>query len=111
MITAALFGFLGAIARYGCALLVETRSGNPKIATWIVNSSGSLAIGLCIGNGVAAASGLFAFLGAFTTFSTMALDGVKDWEAGRRSDAAIYLLGTLLSGILLFTVGYTLAAR
>ncbi|MBT2584014.1 CrcB family protein [Planococcus sp. ISL-109] len=110
MIGIAVFGFLGAVTRYLCYVLAESRFKQPKLATWFVNSSGSLAIGLCLGGGVAAASGIFGFLGAFTTFSTMALDCVKDFEDGKWRQAVMYIFATLLAGLLLFAVGYYAAS-
>lgn len=110
MIGIAMFGFLGAVARYLCYVFAESRSRQPKLATWFVNSSGSLAIGLCLGSGVTEPSGILGFLGAFTTFSTMALDCVKDAEDGKWRQAIVYIVATLLAGLLLFTVGYYTAS-
>lgn len=110
MIGIAVFGFLGAVARYLCYVFAESRSRQPKLATWFVNSSGSLAIGLCLGSGVTEPSGILGFLGAYTTFSTMALDCVKDAEDGNWGQAIVYIVTTLLAGLLLFTVGYYTAS-
>lgn len=110
MISIAIFGFLGAIARYLCYLVVENRWRQPKFATWFVNSLGSLIIGVCIGAGVSAASGIFGFLGAFTTFSTMALDSVKDFEDGNWKQGVFYICATLVSGLLLFALGYSIVS-
>lgn len=102
----ALGGFLGALARYCFYLLAESRSAQPKLATWLVNSLGSFALGAFIGAGSESLFWMTGFLGAFTTFSTMALDAVKDFEEGRLLQAAGYLGATLLAGILLFSAGY-----
>ncbi|MBU9672326.1 CrcB family protein [Planococcus sp. CP5-4] len=109
MISIAIFGFLGAVARYLCYLALENRVRQPKIATWFVNSLGSLIIGACLGAGLPAASGIFGFLGAFTTFSTMALDGVKDFEDGHWKQGIFYISATLIFGLLLFAAGYSIA--
>lgn len=106
MIGIALGGFLGALARYCFYLLAESRSAQPKLATWLVNSLGSFALGAFIGVGSESLFWMTGFLGAFTTFSTMALDAVKDFEEGRLLQAAGYLGATLLAGILLFSAGY-----
>lgn len=110
MINIAVFGFLGAVARYLCYVAVETRAHQPKLATWFVNSAGSFVIGVCIGAGVSASSSIFAFLGAFTTFSTMALDSVKDFEDGQWKRATFYISATLICGLLLFAAGYSIAS-
>lgn len=106
MIGIAIGGFLGATARYGFYLLAERRAKQPKFATWLVNSIGSFALGMFIGAGSLSQFWVTGFLGAFTTFSTMALDAVKDVEDGRLLEAASYLGATLVSGIVLFSIGY-----
>ncbi|MDN7246591.1 fluoride efflux transporter FluC [Planococcus shenhongbingii] len=108
MIAIAIGGFLGAIARYGFYWVAESRSKHPKLATWFVNSSGSFAIGALIGAGNQSAFWLTGFLGAFTTFSTMALDAVKDFEDGKWLRALGYLTATLISGIMLFSAAFAL---
>src|SRR5690606_31429474 len=106
MISIAAGGFFGAIARYVFYLAAESRSQHPKWATWAVNSLGSFLIGWLLGSGSSSAFWLIGFLGAFTTFSTMALDAVKDMEDGKCLRALAYLSATLISGILLFSLGY-----
>lgn len=108
MIGIATGGFLGAIARYGFYVLAERRAKQPKFATWLVNSIGSFVLGMFIGAGSVSLFWMVGFLGAFTTFSTMALDAVKDVEDGRLLEAASYLGATLVSGIVLFSAGYHL---
>ena len=110
MISIAVFGFFGAVVRYFCYMAVENRARQPKFATWFVNSLGSLIIGACLGAELPAASGVFGFLGAFTTFSTMALDCVKDFEDGHWKQGVFYISATLVSGLLLFAVGYSIAS-
>lgn len=106
MISISLGAFFGAIARYSFYVWAESRSAQPKLATWLVNSCGSFALGAFIGAGIDSLFWMTGFLGAFTTFSTMALDAVKDFEDGRLLQAAGYLGATLLAGILLFSAGY-----
>ncbi|MDQ0429608.1 CrcB protein [Planomicrobium stackebrandtii] len=108
MIGIAIGGFLGAVTRYLFYLLVESRSWQPKAATWLVNSVGSLVLGAFIGSGSLWAFWITGFLGAFTTFSTMALDAVKDFEDGNWLQGGSYILATLASGLLLFGLGYVL---
>ena len=106
MIAVALGGFLGAITRYVFYLFAESRSRNPKWATWWVNSAGSFGLGAFAASGSESVFWMMGFLGAFTTFSTMALDAVKDFEDGRLLHGASYLAVTILSGILLFSTAY-----
>jgi fluoride exporter len=106
MIEIAIGGFLGAIARYLFYLFAESKAWQPKVATWLVNSFGSLALGAFVGSGHLSVFWMTGFLGAFTTFSTMALDVVKDVEDGKWRSGLIYAATTLLSGILLFSAAY-----
>lgn len=108
MIGIAIGGFFGALARYGFYWLTERGASQPKLATWLVNSIGSFVLGLLMGVGNPSMFWMTGFLGAFTTFSTMALDAVKDFEDGRLLEATSYLGATLLSGILLFSTAYHL---
>lgn len=108
MIGIAIGGFFGALTRYGFYWLMERRVRQPKIATWMVNSLGSFALGLLVGAHSSSVFWMTGFLGAFTTFSTMALDAVKDFEDGRLLEAASYLGVTLVSGFLLFSTAYYL---
>lgn len=104
----ALGGFFGAIARYLVYLLVENRSRHPKTATLLVNCLGSLALGALVGSGQLSIFWITGFLGAFTTFSTMALDALKDFEEGKWRSGILYLTANLLGGIILFGTAYTL---
>ncbi len=108
MISIATGGFLGAITRYLFYLFVESRAWQPKVATWLVNSIGSFVLGLLIGDGSLSLFWITGFLGAFTTFSTMALDVVKDIENGKWLTGGFYITATLAFGITLFSFGYML---
>jgi CrcB protein len=108
MIAIAIGGFLGAMARYGFYWMAESRSKHPKWATWCVNSAGSFLMGALIGSGSQSTFWLTGFLGAFTTFSTMALDAVKDLEDGKWLQGIGYLAATLASGIVLFSLAFAL---
>ncbi|AIY04351.1 chromosome condensation protein [Planococcus sp. PAMC 21323] len=108
MIGIAIGGFLGAITRYLFYLFVESRTWQPKVATWLVNSIGSFVLGLLIGEENISLFWITGFLGAFTTFSTMALDAVKDIEDGKWLTGGLYITATLASGIALFSLGYML---
>lgn len=108
MISVAVGGFLGAVARYLFYLFAESKAIQPKAATWLVNSLGSFALGALLGSGVGSVFWLTGFLGAFTTFSTMALDIVKDFEDGNWQSGLTYATATLISGIGMFSLAYTM---
>lgn len=108
MIALAVGGFLGAVGRYGFYQWVESRAASPKLATWMVNGLGSLILGGLLGAGSLSAFWVIGFLGAFTTFSTMALDAVKDFEDGRFRQGILYLFSNLLAGLTLFGAAYSI---
>lgn len=79
----ALFGGLGASARYLVGTVVPTSF---PVGTWVVNILGSVALGLISAlamNGVVPANWLailgIGFCGGFTTFSTASVDTVELW--------------------------------
>ena len=99
----AIGGFLGAIIRYFVYIAFEQKNRHKKWATFTVNSTGSLLLGLLLTGSPFWVTG---FLGAFTTFSTLALDAAEEITEGKVLAAAGYLAGTLSSGLCLFAVGF-----
>ncbi|MAZ87896.1 MAG: fluoride efflux transporter CrcB [Cellvibrionaceae bacterium] len=110
----ALGGALGAMGRYGVTLYTFPILANRfPLATFSVNIVGSLLIGICyvliIEKGVIAPelrNWLMAgFLGAFTTFSTFALDAVTLWQNGHAQLAAIYVVASVAACIAAVAAG------
>lgn len=111
-------GFLGTLTRYAIQLGIPTVHGGFPWAVLLINAIGSLFLGwfftiavpgkitpqlrLAIGTG---------FTGAFTTFSTFTLDIVRLSEGGEWISAAIYLIVSLLAGLLLCALGMSLGKR
>ena len=110
----ALGGAVGATMRYGVNVgAVHYLGHGYPWGTMIVNILGSLLMGAMIGR--------FAqmdyvspelktllttgFLGAFTTFSTFSLDFITLSERGEFVQAAAYVLGSVLLGILALALG------
>lgn len=107
-----LFAFLGGNLRYGVSLLFPKVNGFP-IATLLVNllgcflfswlvkhimtdrdMNGSLILG--VGTG---------FFGALTTFSSFALDTIQLFQAGNIGGAFVYLLVSIVGGLLFAYLG------
>jgi CrcB protein len=99
-------GALGAAARYGVGQLIRVPPGRFPWATFWVNISGSFALGLVL----ALLLERFApsrflrpfvatgFLGAYTTYSTFAVETVLLTKDGHPVVALVYASGSLVGG-------------
>ncbi|MBK3494555.1 fluoride efflux transporter CrcB [Viridibacillus sp. YIM B01967] len=107
-------GGLGAMTRYGVVMWMKRKDQPYFIATFLVNSIGSLLMGMALHLGVenTSLSAFFTigFLGAFTTFSTFAFDVVKLIEERDFRAVLLYPLLTLFAGIILVTLGWQIFA-
>ena len=99
-------GGFGALARWGIGVaLIGSSTGFP-LATFIVNTTGAFGLGLA---GVLFTERMpptryaraligIGFFGAYTTFSTMALEGVRLIDIGRVKMGITYWILTLIVG-------------
>ena len=108
-------GFIGALARWGVVLLVGSRTMFP-IATFIINISGSLFLGWFYAytdrhpvNGTLRLAIATGFVGAYTTFSTYMFESMKLIKDGAELLAAVYVIGSVLVGLLGVRFGMALA--
>lgn len=115
-------GFVGTLARYGLGVLVPEHARGWPWSTFAVNCVGAFALCLLlhclaargpdegsrqlvrlgIGTGV---------LGAFTTYSALAVESVDLLQDGRPGLAAGYAVGTLVCGLACGAVGIAVAER
>lgn len=113
-------GVLGAYARYGLSVAVPAPGGWP-VVTVLINVLGAFLLGLLLealirrGSDIGWARRLrlvagTGFLGAFTTYSTFAVDAVHLLQAGRPAEAFGYLAATLPVGGAATALGIWLAA-
>ena len=111
-------GAVGAPARYLVESYIRRRTGAGfPWGTLVVNTSGSLLLGLLTGLGLYHAfpetprlvlgTG---FCGAYTTFSTFTFETVRLIEEGALNQAFRYALGTLVVGTAAAGAGLALAA-
>ncbi len=112
------FGALGTLARYGLQGFVQYRSGAAfPTGTLAVNLLGCFLLG-----GIAQYAlhrltippewriGLtIGFMGAFTTFSTFGYETVKMLEDGEWTKASLYVLASVVGGIVAVVAGIRLA--
>jgi fluoride exporter len=113
-------GALGAVTRHLVAEWVQGGAGRRPTWPWgtfAVNVSGSLLLGVVGGlvlyHDLPAAPAVVlgtGFCGAYTTFSTFALQTVELAEQGASWSAALNALGTLLVGVAAAAAGLALAA-
>jgi CrcB protein len=112
------FGSAGTLARYGLQGLVQYRTESTfPVGTLAVNLAGCFLLG---GIGQYALDHLFippdwriaitvGFFGAFTTFSTFSWETVHLFEDGEWTRASIYVILSVLGGLLLIRTGMRLA--
>ena len=106
-------GFFGAISRF--TLINEWKKRihmTVPYPTMIVNISGSFLLGLIVGLKVYTSVYFLlavGFLGAYTTFSTFAVEAVNLLRSKEKGSFFIYILGTFLGGILFCFAGWKIA--
>lgn len=105
-------GFFGAISRFWISQAINKRI-RPKIpvATLLINLLGSLLLGIMVGLGLN--GNLFmllgtGFMGAFTTFSTLKLEGIQLHIERRKKEFFLYNFFSYGGGILLAFIGLQL---
>ncbi len=113
LVAIGLGGALGTLARWGVGRqVVDSALGFPW-ATFVVNMAGSFLLGVIVTLVVErfpptryvrpfAAIG---FCGGFTTFSALAVDAVQRAQHGRVGIAALYLVSSLVGGIVAAGLG------
>ena len=113
-------GILGALARYGLSSILPAPGGWP-VPTLAINLSGAFLLGLLLealvrrgpDTGRLRLIRLFVgtgFMGAFTTYSTLALETNTLFGAGRVTDALIYVGVSVVAGAAATVAGIWLAA-
>ncbi|MBT2548977.1 CrcB family protein [Arthrobacter sp. ISL-65] len=113
-------GVFGALARYGLSTVLPSPGGWP-LSTLIINLAGALLLGLLLEALVRrgpdagrlrmirllAGTG---FMGAFTTYSTLALETNTLLGTGRSTDAIAYVAATVIGGAVATVAGILVAA-
>ena len=97
-------GAVGALSRYAVGRAIEGRA----IDTVLVNVAGSFLLGVTLGLGIdgpALLAVAVGFCGAFTTFSSFAVDTVRLAEDGAPGRAALNAAGTLVAALAAVVLG------
>jgi CrcB protein len=115
-------GLLGAAARYGLVRAWPVKAHGWPTATFTANLAGALVLGILLealarrgpDTGRRRQIRLFAgtgFCGAFTTFSSLAVESDLLIRSHDRALAVGYLVASVLAGVLATAAGIALAAR
>ncbi len=110
-------GGLGSVLRYLISKYFNAFDTVIPYGTFLVNILGSLFIGILLGlslrsNMLNHNQTLFlavGFCGGFTTFSTFAFESTEILESGDYFNLALYLIGSIVLGILAIFLGLYLA--
>jgi len=110
----AVIGGVGALTRFAGDSAVERRfSPSFPLGTLLINLTGSLTLGTLAGADVAG-NGLMlagtAFLGSFTTFSTLAFETHRLSEDGEYRIAFTNLIGSLAAGFAAAALGWLIGS-
>jgi CrcB protein len=100
-------GALGALARYGLGLLVTSPRNGFPLATFLVNISGCLVLGLLLvliaetwpPARYVRAFAAVGFVGSYTTFSSLVVQAVLLSRAGATATATGYVTATVAAGL------------
>jgi CrcB protein len=110
----AVFGGLGAIARFELDGLVQGRLDTEfPVGTFVVNGLGSLLLGLLVGLNLTESDLLLAgvaTLGSFTTFSTWMLETQRLAEDGEGGLALGNVFGSIALGLAAAGLGWAIGA-
>ncbi|MEA2248901.1 MAG: fluoride exporter [Solirubrobacteraceae bacterium] len=106
-------GAAGAYARFSVgAAITARRPGAFPWGTFVVNLTGGFTLGVLTGSGLTG-DALFVlgtgFLGGYTTFSTWMVEAQRLGEDGDFARLLLYLLGSMVAGLLATGAGWALA--
>jgi CrcB protein len=112
-------GSLGTVARYELALAEPVQSGRFPWATFTANMLGSLLLGIVVvvlaetrgSTGALRAFAAVGFCGGLTTFSTWMVESVLLTRDGDGGLAALYLVVSLVAGLVAVAVGVVLTRQ
>ena len=106
-------GAIGSMARYGITILFNHFSYASQWGTLTANIIGSFLIGLLIATTRDSAYlfGAVGVCGGFTTFSTFSSQALELLQSGERLQAALYIIVSVISGLLATLFGIYLGNR
>ncbi|ERI92527.1 protein CrcB [Clostridiales bacterium oral taxon 876 str. F0540] len=102
-------GAFGSITRYSLGRFISSKTKSKfPFGTFFINITGAFLLGILSSSG--AGSSVYSllgdgFLGAYTTFSTFMYEGFNLFQDNKKLNAFIYILGSLIIGIIGFMLG------
>lgn len=113
----ALGGAVGACARFALGTWLAVGPGRFPLATFCANALGCLLMGALyvalVEKSLLSASLrpllLVGILGAFTTFSTFALEALVLWQQHHQALASLYVISSVAGSLFSVWAGYTIA--
>ena len=113
LVLVGLGGALGSITRYHLGKIISQRSKSAAfpIGTLIINLSGAMLLGFVTGLDTGPNMYMLmgdGFLGAYTTFSTFMYEGFSLFRDNEKKNALVYILGSLILGIIGYMMGFGL---
>lgn len=104
---------MGGVVRFHLGRVIARRANTAfPVATFMINVTGALLLGVVSGIGVTDTVYLLlgeGFLGAYTTFSTFMYEGFNLFRENEKLNASVYILGSLVLGILGYAGGFAIA--
>lgn len=105
-------GSLGSLARYTLGKRIAEQAATTfPVGTFIINISGALLLGIVSALEPGRSASLLVadgFLGAYTTFSTFMYEGFNLFAENEKLNAAVYITGSLILGIIGYIIGFFL---
>jgi CrcB protein len=109
LLTVGLGGACGSLTRFvlNNAIIKKSRHQFP-VSTMIINTTGAFLLGLVVNLNINPGLLLLladGFLGAYTTFSTLMFEGFTLFTNRKLLNAAVYIAGTLITGLIAYVLG------
>ncbi|WP_017381632.1 fluoride efflux transporter FluC [Paenisporosarcina sp. TG-14] len=109
LLAVAIGGCLGAVFRYIISLKIKGTRGIVVI-NWLGSFLMGFSLPIAMETSWLSMFWIVGFLGAFTTFSTFAVQFVENWIKGKQRKAISYALFILLGGFAFVSIGWWLGS-